>query len=76
MILSKGSDEIYKGVLHAYLAGVLTVIGSYNLAAYLTRKDRHLLTNAIIYTVAVGWEIHQTWTHFSPAKPVPTVFER
>ena len=64
-LLNKGSDEAYKGALHAYLAGFLTVVGSYNLAAYLARRERHLLTNTVIYTAGVGWEVYQAWRHFN-----------
>jgi len=63
-LLMKGTDEAYKGALHAYLAGFLTVVASYNLAAYLARRENHLLTNTVIYGTGIAWEIRQAWIHF------------
>ena len=63
-ILHIGTGELLKGGVHAFLGGVLSIVAAFNVAAWVERRDRHLAVNAIGYTLAVGWEIYQTWQHF------------
>jgi hypothetical protein len=45
-------------------AGILAaVMAAYNIAACCYRRDAHLRVNAVVYTLAVGWEVKQTLHH-------------
>jgi hypothetical protein len=58
-----GEREAVKGAVHA-LGGVLAAtMAAYNIAAWCYRRERHLGVNAIVYTLAVIWEIKQTVHH-------------
>jgi hypothetical protein len=39
------------------------VCAAYNIAASFFRSDRHLRVNAVVYTLAVVWEVKQTLHH-------------
>jgi hypothetical protein len=59
-----GESEVVKGAVHA-AGGVLAgVMAAYNLAAWCYRRESHLGINAVVYTLAVAWEIKQTAHHF------------
>ena len=59
-----GESELVKGAVHA-AGGVLAgAMAAYNLAAWCYRRERHLGINAIVYTLAVLWEVKQTAHHF------------
>ncbi len=65
-----GNHEPLKCGVHG-AAGVLAALcAAYNIAAWCFRRDRHLRVNAIIYTLAVLWELKQT-VHHLQACPAP-----
>jgi hypothetical protein len=42
---------------------IAAVMAVYNIAAWCFRREQHLSTNALVYTLAVGWEAKQTLRH-------------
>jgi len=61
---TSGESEAMKGAVHA-LGGVLAAtMAAYNIAAWCYRRERHLGVNAVVYSLAVLWEIKQTRHHF------------
>jgi len=58
-----GQSEAVKGAFHA-LGGVLAAtMAAYNVAAWCYRRETHLGVNAVVYTLAIVWEIKQTVHH-------------
>jgi hypothetical protein len=55
-VLQCGSCEPLKAGIHATALGLLAVMGLYNAAAWLSRRDRHLAVNAVLYTMLCAWE--------------------
>ena len=60
---ASGNREPLKCGVHA-AAGVLAAMcAAYNITASCYRRDRHLRINAIVYTLAVAWELKHTLHH-------------
>ena len=60
---TSGESEALKGAVHG-LGGVLAAsMAAYNIAAWCYRRELHLGINAIVYSLAVVWEIKQTAHH-------------
>ena len=60
---TSGESEVVKGAVHA-LGGVLAAsMAAYNIAAWCYRRETHLGINAIVYTLAILWEVKQTVHH-------------
>ena len=55
-LLRAGEAETLKGAVHGVVCGLAVVCGVYNAAAWLTRRERHLGVNAILYTGLAIWE--------------------
>ncbi len=55
-ILNNGSCELFKAGVHAVTLGLAAVMATYNLAAWLRRREDHLAVNAVVYALAVAWE--------------------
>ncbi len=66
-----GSQEAIKGAVHASAGAIAAVMAAYNLAACCFRRDRHLKINAVVYTLAVAWEVKQTLHHLERRARVP-----
>ena len=60
---TSGRHEGIKGSVHGAAAVIAAVMAGYNIAAYFYRRDAHLRMNAIVYSLAVAWEIKQTLHH-------------
>ena len=58
-----GEQEIVKGSVHAAACVIAAAMATYNIVAWCFRRERHLSTNAFVYTLAVGWEAKQTMHH-------------
>lgn len=58
-----GKNEAVKGAVHAAGGVLAAVMAAYNIAAWCYRRERHLGINAIVYTLAVAWEVKQTAHH-------------
>lgn len=55
-VLKCGSHETLKAGVHATALGLAIVMGAYNLAAWLSRRERHLAVNAVLYAALTAWE--------------------
>lgn len=63
--VQQGESERLKGAFHATTAGLMAVMAVYNIAALCFRKERHLATNAVMYTLATVFEARKTLHHWS-----------
>ena len=59
-----GENEAVKGAVHAAGCVLAGVMAAYNLAAWCYRREAHLGINAIVYSLAMAWEVKQTAHHF------------
>jgi len=55
-MLRPGSCEPLKASVHATALGLCVVMGLYNAAAWLTRREQHLAVNTLVYAVLSAWE--------------------
>ena len=60
---SSGNHEGVKCAVHAAAGLIVGVCAAYNITASFYRRDRHLRINALVYTLAVAWELKQTIHH-------------
>ena len=47
-------------------------MAGYNIVAWHFRRQRHLGINAVVYSLAVAWEVKQTMHHFQKTAPCDT----
>ena len=64
-LCSSGNNEVLKSAVHGTAAVLAALMAAYNIAACCFRSDRHLRINAVVYTLAVGWEAKQTLHHLN-----------
>ena len=55
-VLQCGSCEGLKLGVHGTALGLAVVMGAYNAAAWLTRRQTHLAVNAVLYAALTAWE--------------------
>ena len=55
-ILDRGMNEELKLGVHAAALGLAVVMGLYNAAAFLKRRERHLAVNTVLYSALTAWE--------------------
>jgi hypothetical protein len=55
-VLEQGSCETLKAGVHATALGLAVVMGLYNAAAWLRRREPHLAVNTVLYAVLTAWE--------------------
>jgi hypothetical protein len=55
-VLQCGECEPLKAGVHASALALAAVMGLYNAAAWVSRRDPHLAVNALLYTVLAAWE--------------------
>ena len=55
-ILSTGKCEPFKACVHGASLGLLALMGLYNAAAWINRRERHLAINALVYGLGVAYE--------------------
>lgn len=60
-----GIAEGWKALAHATLGGMAALCGGYNLLAWQRRGQRHLIANAAIYALLLGFEIGKTAHHLT-----------
>ena len=62
---STGHHEGVKCAVHAAAGVLVGVCALYNITASCFRRDTHLKVNALVYSLAVAWELKQTLHHLS-----------
>lgn len=62
-VLQCGSCEPLKAGVHGTALGLFAVMGLYNAAAWLARREQHLAVNAILYGALTAWEQQQVTRH-------------
>jgi hypothetical protein len=74
-VLQCGNSEPLKTGFHATTLGLCAVMGLYNAAAWLSRRQRHLAVNALVYTALTIWEQRHVAHHLAELRkchePVP-----
>jgi hypothetical protein len=55
-ILDSGNCEPLKATFHGVALVLAAVMGTYNIAAWIRRRQSHLAINATVYIAAVFWE--------------------
>ncbi len=68
-ILENGSREIFKGAIHAAALTLAAVMGLYNSAAWVQRRQRHLAVNALVYAALVVFERQHVRHHWRSERP-------
>jgi hypothetical protein len=64
-ILDSGNCEPFKAAVHATALGLSALMGCYNAAAWLRRRQNHLAVNAVLYLTAVIWEQRHVAHHLA-----------
>lgn len=72
-ILQKGSCEPFKAAVHGTSLGLFAIMGLYNAAAWINRRERHLAVNAVIYALGVAWERRLVAQHIETCRAVAEV---
>ena len=67
-----GHCEPLKAGVHATALGLFAVMGVYNVAAWLSRRERHLAINAIVYAALTAWERQHVAHHLAELHPAAT----
>jgi hypothetical protein len=74
-VLKCGNCEELKLGVHALALGVAALCGLYNAAAWLSRRERHLAVNTLMYTALIAFERQHVAHHIAelrrPAAPQP-----
>ena len=71
-ILDVGSCEPLKAAVHGVALGLCALMGLYNAAAWLKRRQSHLAINAVIYLAATYWEQRHVSQHIVRCSPCAT----
>ena len=73
-VLKCGNCEELKAGVHAAALGLFVVMGAYNIAAWLSRREAHLAFNAVLYAMLTAWEQQHVTHHLAELKkPLPDV---
>ena len=64
-VLKCGNCEPLKMGVHAAALGLAVVMGLYNAAAWLSRREQHLAVNAVLYAMLTAWEQQHVAHHFA-----------
>jgi hypothetical protein len=70
-ILKQGACEPFKAVVHGASLGLCALMGLYNAAAWINRRERHLAVNAAVYLLAVAWERRLVAHHLHACRAEP-----
>jgi hypothetical protein len=69
-VLQCGECEPLKATVHGSALALSVLMGLYNAAAWLKRRDAHLAVNAIFYTALAAWEQKHVAHHLRAMKRV------
>ena len=70
-VLDCGSCEALKLGFHAATLGLAVVMGAYNAAAWLRRREQHLAVNAVLYAALIVWEREHVAHHLAVIREPP-----
>jgi len=70
-ILNCGSCETLKAGIHGTALGLAAIMGLYNAAAWLRRREPHLAVNAVLYTALAAWEHRHVAHHIRQRSEPP-----
>ena len=70
-ILQRGSCEPFKAGIHGASLVLFGLMGLYNAAAWINRRERHLAINALVYTLGVAWERRLVVRHLDACRDSP-----
>jgi hypothetical protein len=64
-VLKCGNCEPLKLGVHGMALGLAALCGLYNAAAWLSRRDRHLAVNAVLYAALIAFEHRHVVHHMA-----------
>lgn len=64
-VLKCGNCEPLKLGVHALALGVAALCGAYNAAAWLSRRERHLAINTVLYAALIAFEQQHVSHHIA-----------
>src|SRR5437762_3682249 len=68
-LLECGNCEDLKVGVHATALTLAVIMGAYNAAAWLLRRQTHLGVNVVLYSVLTIWEIQHVKHHWRARNP-------
>jgi len=71
-VLKCGNCEPLKLSVHAAALGLAALMGAYNGAAWLSRRQRHLAVNTVLYTCLTIWEQRHVAHHLATLRSLRT----
>jgi len=72
-VLKSGTSEGLKAGVHATALGLAVVMGAYNAAAWLRRREPHLAVNAVLYAALMAWEQQHVAHHLAALRALHPV---
>src|SRR5262249_17604292 len=76
-ILRCGNCEHLKLGVHASAFGLAAIMGLYNAAAWLSRRETHLAINTVLYVALTAWEREHVLHHLEELRrPRPTPLQQ
>ena len=64
-VLEPGNCEPLKLGVHATALGLAVIMGAYNVAAWLKRRQTHLAVNSVMYVALAAWEQQHVAHHLA-----------
>jgi hypothetical protein len=64
-VLDSGNSEELKLGVHATALGLAVVMGAYNIAAWMKRRQTHLAVNSVMYVALAAWEQQHVAHHMA-----------
>ena len=74
-VLKCGNCEELKLGVHALALGVAALCGAYNAAAWLSRRERHLAVNTLMYAALIAFEQQHVSHHIAEIRRPQTTSE-
>ncbi len=71
-VLKCGNCEPLKLGVHGMALGLAALCGLYNAAAWLSRRDRHLAVNAVLYAALIAFEQQHVAHHIAAIRQPKT----
>ena len=72
-ILEHGNCEPFKAAVHGAALSLALVMGVYNAAAWMRRRERHLWVNAVVYGLLTEYERRLVSHHINACRRVSIV---